>query len=401
MGTLRFAHARRRWPFSGWTNQGEAVAWEHERRMKVVDLQHGVASSIGSLPHTDPRAAATFVLERQPAPAGRAVAAEPLRHGADGRPGRVGHRRRAACSPTARSTLDDPMLDPRAPLTTAGIDGEPFVGLRAFLGAVAGRRAPIKLQLTGPVTLGIALLNLGVPAAGAFAVAGLGRARPGAHARRRRAGDGADGAARRVRRRARPHRRHAPRLPARAEPHHRPRVERAGHHRAARRHRPALLRPGRLARRAAGRPQILSLPLDAGAVEHAGALGAFLERGGRVAWGAVPTAGPLGSTPERLWQHLSAEWCALTQGGCDPVLLREQALDHPGLRARPARRGPGRPRAPPHQPGRPPPRDADPRHAPHRRRLARRSGAVTPRRYDRRSCRPIAPSPPPGRGTTR
>ena len=39
---------------------------EHERAVKVVDLQHGVASSIGSLPHTDPRAAATFVLERQP-----------------------------------------------------------------------------------------------------------------------------------------------------------------------------------------------------------------------------------------------------------------------------------------------------------------------------------------------
>ena len=38
---------------------------------------------------------------------------------------------------------------------------------------------------------------------------------------------------------------------------------------------------------------------------------------------------PLGSTPERLWQHLSAEWCALTQGGCDPVLLREQAIITP------------------------------------------------------------------------
>jgi hypothetical protein len=76
-------------------------------------------------------------------------------------------------------------------------------------------------------------------------------------------------------------------------------------------------------------PQILSLPLDAGAVEHCGALSAFLERGGRVAWGAVPTAGPIGTTPERLWQRLSAEWCALTQGGCDPVLLRDQALVTP------------------------------------------------------------------------
>jgi hypothetical protein len=76
-------------------------------------------------------------------------------------------------------------------------------------------------------------------------------------------------------------------------------------------------------------PQILSLPLDSGAVCHAGALGAFLERGGWVAWGAVPTTGPLGTTPERIWHGLSGEWCTLTQGGCDPVLLREQALITP------------------------------------------------------------------------
>jgi hypothetical protein len=76
-------------------------------------------------------------------------------------------------------------------------------------------------------------------------------------------------------------------------------------------------------------PQILSLPLDAGATAHTGALGAFLERGGWIAWGAVPTSGPLGSTPERIWQQLSAEWCAMTQGGCDPVLLREQSLITP------------------------------------------------------------------------
>ena len=46
------------------------------------------------------------------------------------------------------------------------------MALRAFLGAVAGRRAPIKLQLTGPVTLGIALQAVGVPHERAFAVAG-------------------------------------------------------------------------------------------------------------------------------------------------------------------------------------------------------------------------------------
>jgi hypothetical protein len=76
-------------------------------------------------------------------------------------------------------------------------------------------------------------------------------------------------------------------------------------------------------------PQVLSMPVATGAIEHAGAISAFLERGGWMAWGAVPTNGPLGATPDRLWQQLSAEWCGLTQGGCDPVLLREQALVTP------------------------------------------------------------------------
>lgn len=296
--------------------------------MRVVDLQHGVASSIGSLPHMDPRAAATFVLERQP----RLPAAPSL-------PNRSGMERMVAQAawgiagvrvlPDGSLVLDDPNLDPRAPLTTAGIDGEPFVGLRAFLGAVAGRCTPIKLQLTGPVTLGIALLNLGVPASRAFAVAGSAvraRARslvaaaqetapmaplvvfvdepgltaamhPGFPLNPNRTIDLVSSAL------------------ATLEPHAVTGLHCCG------------LADWRVVLQAG--PQILSLPLESGAVEHSGALSAFLERGGRVAWGVVPTAGPLGSTPERLWQHLSAEWCALTQGGCDPVLLRDQALITP------------------------------------------------------------------------
>jgi methionine synthase II (cobalamin-independent) len=296
--------------------------------VKVIDLQHGVASSIGSLPHTDPRAAATFVLERQP----RLPAAPSL-------PNRSGMERMVAQAawgidgihvlPDGSLELADPLLDPRAPLTTAGIDGEPFVGLRAFLGAVAGRRTPIKLQLTGPVTLGIALLNLGVPAARAFAVAGSAvRARactlvaaaqetapmaplvvfvdePGLTAAMHkdfpvepnRTIDLVSSAL------------------ATLEPH-----AMTGLHCCGLADWPVVLQAG---------AQILSLPLECGAVEHAGALGAFLDGGGHIAWGVVPTTGPLGSTPERLWQHLSAEWCALVQGGCDPVLLREQAFITP------------------------------------------------------------------------
>ncbi len=296
--------------------------------MKSLDLVHGVSTSIGSLPHVDPRAAATFVLERQP----RLPAAPSL-------PNRSGMERMVAQAawgiagvqvcPDGSLALDDVVLDPRAPLTTPGIDGEPFVGLRAFLGAVAGRRAPIKLQLTGPVTLGIALLNLGVPSRRAFAVAGAAvRARARALV----------AAAQET----------APMAPLVVF------IDEPGLTAAMHPGFPldpnrtidlvssalATLEPNavtgvhccgaadwRVVLQAG--PQVLSLPLDEGAVEHAGALGAFLEGGGWVAWGAVPTTGPLGSTPERLWQLLSTEWCALTRLGCDPVLLRDQALVTP------------------------------------------------------------------------
>jgi methionine synthase II (cobalamin-independent) len=296
--------------------------------MKTIDLAQGLATSIGSLPHSDARAAATFVLERHP----RLPAAPSL-------PNRSGMERMVAQAawgiagisvlPDGSLEVDDPAIDPRAPLTDAGILGEPFVGLRAFLGAVAGRRGPIKLQLTGPVTLGIALHSIGIPAARAFAVAGAAvraRARALVNAARETAPmaplvvfvdePGLTAAMQRG----------FPLDPNRTidlvssalaalEPH-----AITGLHCCGPADWRVVLQAG---------PQILSLPLDMGAVEHSGAISAFLENGGWLAWGAIPTTGPLGATPERLWQQLSAEWCALTQGGCDPVQLREQALITP------------------------------------------------------------------------
>ena len=45
----------RRWPFSGMSRQGEAVAWETRTRMKVArPSARRWPRSIGSLPHTDP-----------------------------------------------------------------------------------------------------------------------------------------------------------------------------------------------------------------------------------------------------------------------------------------------------------------------------------------------------------
>ncbi|MET0727026.1 MAG: hypothetical protein ABWZ76_01875 [Acidimicrobiales bacterium] len=296
--------------------------------MKLIDLDVGVAGSIGSLPHTDAHAAARFVLDRHP-----------LFPAAPSLPHRSGMERMIAQAawgiagvtvrPDGSLSIDRSVIDPQRPLLEQGVDGEPFVGLRAFLRAVAGRRGAIKLQLTGPVTLGMALHALGLPAERAFAVAGSAvraRARALVKAARETAPlaplvvfvdePGLTAAMERD----------FPLGPDRTidlvsstlaelEPHAVTGLHCCG---------PAdwrlVLQSG---------PQMLSMPVAMGAVDHAGALSAFLERGGWVAWGAVPTSGPIGTTPERLWQQLSAEWCGLAQAGCDPVLLRDQALITP------------------------------------------------------------------------
>ncbi|HEX9766211.1 MAG TPA: hypothetical protein VGA36_05575 [Nitriliruptorales bacterium] len=296
--------------------------------MKSLNLVHGVATSIGSLPHTDPHAAATFVLENQPRlPAAPSL---PMRSGMERMIAQAAWGIRGiTVLPDGSLALDEDAVDPKAPLTTAGIDGEPFVGLRAFLGAVAGRNAPIKLQLTGPVTLGIALHALGIPEQTAFSVAGAAvraRARTLVAAAQETAPMAplvvfVD----------------EPGLTAAMDPAFPLNPNRTidlvsstlatlEHHAITGLHccGPAdwrvVLQTG---------PQVLSMPVAMGAVDHVGAVSAHIERGGWVAWGAVPTHGPLGTTPDRLWQQLSAEWTALTQGGCDPVLLREQAVITP------------------------------------------------------------------------
>ena len=194
---------------------------------------------------------------------------------------------------------------------------------------MSGRSGPIKLQLTGPVTLGLALRAVGVPTERAFAVAGA-----AVRTRARALVAAATGAARL----ATPvvfvdepglvaamH----PGFPlspnsaldlvssalASLEPH-----AVTGLHCCGEADWRAVLQAG---------PQILSLPISAGAIAHAGAIGAHLDRGGWIAWGVVPTDRPIGASADRLWRQLSAEWCALVQGGCDPVRLREQALITP------------------------------------------------------------------------
>lgn len=76
-------------------------------------------------------------------------------------------------------------------------------------------------------------------------------------------------------------------------------------------------------------PQLLSIPATSTMLETPGAMVEFIERGGRVVWGIVPTGGPLPASALRLWRELTDRWCTLVRLGADPVELREQAMISP------------------------------------------------------------------------
>jgi hypothetical protein len=289
----------------------------------------GVTTAIGSLPHEDAGEAARFSLEHHPLlpPAPSLPRRSPFE----------GMVAQAAWGIPGVLVLDDGSLlveeasvDPALGLIDPGIDGEPFVALRAFLAALDGWAGPFKLQLTGPVTLGLALHAVGVAPERAFAVAaqavdaridatlqaavlaapagtpvlfldepGLCAVlQPGFPLDLGATLDLVSSAMARVQRRAV-----------------------AGLHCCGRADWHAVLQTG---------PQVLSLPVGTGITDHAGSLADFLEAGGWVAWGAVPTDGPFSDSVELLWRRLRTEWGQLVAGGCDPVLLRERALITPG-----------------------------------------------------------------------
>ena len=295
---------------------------------RLFDLVPGIETSIGSLPHTDSAAAVAFVMARQPRlPAAPSL---PQRSPLEGMVAQ-GVWGIAGVSVDADGSLDlqHERLDPEAPIGDLPMEGEPFRTLRLFLDAARGRSEPIKLQLTGPVTVGLALHAGGVDADLAFRVAGAAVSSRAAAllalAALRAPGTplvvfldepGLTGLMH-------------PEFPIGAE--------------AA-----VDLTSGALAVLERGAvtglhccgptdwklvlqagPQILSAPLDQGLEAAPDALSRFLDDGGWIAWGAVPTDEPIGSSPGRLWRQLSAVWCELVRGGCDPVLLRTQSLVTP------------------------------------------------------------------------
>lgn len=287
-------------------------------------LVPATATGIGSLAHLDPGAAARFALEAFPTLP--AVPSLPRRSPWEGILGQV-----ATAIPGVGITasgdvvVDRSRFDPDAP-ARPDLDGEAFVGLRAIV-QVAPER-PLKAQLVGPVTLATALQRAGVEAGPALVAATQ--------------ASGAVAAAI---------------------------LDRLG----ATRQQPAVLfvdEPGLVgldhagfpfavddavdavstvlatcgsravtgvhccgptdwaAVRSAG-PTVLSLPVDDAVTAAAPVLAAHLDGGGWVAWGAVPTHGPVGTSADPLWRRLAAAWCDVLGAGADPQLLRARALVTP------------------------------------------------------------------------
>jgi len=296
--------------------------------VKAVNLRVGTASAIGSLPHRHVDAAVALAMAACPdLPAAPSLPARDPREGmlSQGAWGLRG----VEVDPAGKLQLVGD-LDPADPFVDdASVDGPAFAGLRAFLDANRHRTAAIKLQVTGPVTLGLALLEAGAPPEQAFAAAVEAvvlRAAAVCEAALRAAplapqvvfvdepglvslsqpafplatDDALDLVSRAL---------------AAVEPY-----AVTGLHCCADTDWQLAMDTG---------PQIVSLPVSPAIVEHAGALGVHLDRGGWVAWGAVPTFRPVGDASDRLWRTLSDTWCELVQRGCDALRLREQALVTP------------------------------------------------------------------------
>ena len=221
-------------------------------------------------------------------------------------------------------TIDRDALDPSV-VPTPMFDGAGHGGLLAFLSHAAGRTEPVKIQLTGPVTLGCALIDAGADADLAFKIASNAvRAQGKALLElvRHRLPD-------------------APLVAFLDEPSlvdvpldsdatidllstglaALEGVAVTGVHCCG---------PTDLRLVAAAGPDIISIPAENDIVlPAANVLTSHLERGGWVAWGAIPTSKPLGTDPDRLWRKLSLVWCDLVNAGADPVLIRAQALVTP------------------------------------------------------------------------
>lgn len=294
-------------------------------------LAGGTATAIGSLPHTDPAAAVDLVLDRHPD-----LPAAPELPNIEIRPG-------VPADMVARWLVDVDGLDWSsgrlvAPadwsLTaepTFDLDGPGHAGIGALLARAAGRSRPIKCSITGPVTLALALIEAGV---GREAATEAGLAIAGAAARSVmdacRAADPELSVVLSI---------DDPGLTAIVHP----------RFRALRAHSTHVVGDSVAAARDAGAaavaihccgatdwrivtdagPDIVSVPVGVLAVDDLTILASHINSGGFVAWGAVATDRPIGTTGARSWERLADMWCRTVRAGVDPVELRRRALITP------------------------------------------------------------------------
>lgn len=295
--------------------------------MQSRTLSAGTATAIGSLPHVDARSAAALVL--------RCLPELPAAPQLPNRSAREQVVAQWACAlPEITVEPDgslgfDHLVDPESPVLPE-LTPEAHAGLLGFLDlAVLQPKHPshVKVQVCGPLTLGLALVRAGMPSEWAFrrsleasrawvrAVENLVHERlPGAETMvwldepglvawrdgeppfdREAATDLLSSALASVRGASGVH------------------VCGTGDARVA-------LDAG---------PDVIGLEVGHQLVEHAGWIARHLEGGGWVAWGAVPTDRPVGEHALPLWKALVELWCELTRRGCDPIALRSQALVTP------------------------------------------------------------------------
>jgi hypothetical protein len=293
-------------------------------------FRDGAVVGCGSLPHRDPDAAAAFGIAEFdiatiPTLPGRSVAESVLGQAACGLPGLM-------VTADGLLAVDDRNAPGSELATGTLIDAEAFAGFRAFLdlaGKIRFDGSPVKWQFVGPVTLGVALERAGLDRSAAFELAGVCvRAAlrelsdaitvvlpnspqmviidepwlaelmsPGFPIPPDEAIDRMSGAMASL-----------------------PSTTVAGIHCCG---------PCDVAPLLASGPAVISIPVSPALVDWAGYLTRFLDDGGIVAWGVVPTDGPVLTRVERPWRDLSDLWCALVQRGCDPVQLRRRSLVSP------------------------------------------------------------------------
>jgi hypothetical protein len=289
----------------------------------------GAVVGIGSLPHRDAEAAAAFAIGEfgiatVPTLPQRSPAEAMLAQATIGLAG-------VAMTPAGKLTVDLSAIDTSAPVTT-DLGHDAHRGLRAFLDLARKVHldgAPVKWQFVGPVTLGVALQRAGLDTPTAFELAGS-AVRTHLAAISLAVTDALPD---------------SPQMVFVDEPWLAdlmtpgfpippdeaidlmssamaalPSSTLAGIHCCA---------PCDVATLLASGPSVISLPVSAELVEWAGYLTRYLADGGVIAWGVIPTDGPVPVSSERYWRTLSDVWCGLVQRGCDPVMLRRRSLVSP------------------------------------------------------------------------